>query len=174
MKRRRQMPPLLDQNGIRTVPEQYGRRLSNVANDRRSYEDCLESAGCGPFHEFRRWLDGPDGAAGLPAVSIALDRQIHPAETVLSRRHDFLRHENRAGAGAHHRVTLGELHERAEEPLVLEQFQHRGGFPAGNDEPVKITQFSLLADIHGLVPELLDDPAMGLEVALQRENAHLY
>ena len=64
-----------------------------------------------------------------------------------------------------------ELAQRVGQPLALDPERHRGRLAAGHHEPVEPLEVARHAHLARLGAELAQQPAVGLEVALQREDA---
>jgi len=58
--------------------------------------------------------------------------------------------------------------------LRAQQFEERPRFPAGNNKPVQAIEMRRIADEHDLRTELFEAGAVGVEIALQRQNSDFH
>src|SRR3954454_20089250 len=117
-----------------------------------------------------RAVDARDAEVGLEGADLAAERVaaagvVGQAE-VLAVEHDHPR------AGAEHgRAAADELAQRLRQPLALDAQRHRGRLAAGHHEPVEPLEVTRHAHLARLGAELAQEAAVGLEVALQRQDA---
>jgi hypothetical protein len=108
----------------------------------------------------------------LPPVRVALDHDVEQPEGRLGRRHDFAREQDRAGARPEQRAAAGVIPSEAVEPrLVPHQVEQRGALSAGKDETGEVAQLGHAPDGHRLGAGPRQRAPMGVEIALQRQNA---
>ena len=79
---------------------------------------------------------GEDGGVDLAAVGVAFDGNVERAERLLRGVLYVFCEKDRSGAGAEGRDVADEGGEGVEEVVALEEFEHGGGFAAGDDEAV--------------------------------------
>src|SRR5665213_2531200 len=112
-----------------------------------------------------------DAAVGLPAVSVALDGEIHQAQARLRGMCYFAGQQDRSGATAEDRLVLIEALERFGQPFLVQQLQHGGTFATRDDQAVAAVQVGNRAYLNGVSAGPLYGLAMRFKVALQRQNA---
>jgi hypothetical protein len=86
-------------------------------------------------------IEREDGGVVLTAVGVALDGDVEETEAVLGGIADVFGEQDGSGAGAEDGFLLGEGLEGFEEPAFafpsLQEFEHGGGFAAGEDQAVE-------------------------------------
>jgi hypothetical protein len=106
-----------------------------------SLTDCNDAGGANEDHFKRPTLDfgfgGEDGGIDLASVGIALDHGIKDFKALLGRVTDLFCEENRSSASAKNRAQVAEFFQFLEESLLFKEFEHGGGFAAGEDEAIK-------------------------------------
>jgi len=112
-----------------------------------------------------------DGRVDLAAVGVALDGDIQGGEGFLRGVLYVFGEEDCAGTGAEGGRGFDEGLKGVEETTVLEEFEEGGGFAAGNDETIEISEFGWSADEFCGYAEAGDGFGVGFECSLQGEDA---
>src|SRR5947209_2065530 len=139
MERRHHVLALFYQDWIRAIARQHPGAAADRADDRGSYKYGFH---VGPF-SYRK---ADDAAVELPAVRVPLHPDVHETQRFLGRVADFLRQQDRPGAGPEDRFLLPKRPERLEEIFQVQQLQHGGALAPGDHEAVYAIQ--VLAGAH--------------------------
>ena len=111
-------------------------------------------------------------AVALAPVAVALDGDVHGGEAALPRVEDLGGQQDRPGAGAEDRAAGGgEGAQGLPEPEGVHQLDEGGALAPGDDEGVEARQLIHLAHRRAAGAQAAQDPRVGLEVALQGQNA---
>jgi hypothetical protein len=115
-------------------------------------------------------LPFPDGAVELASIGVTADGDVERSQAGL-RRIFYLRCEHDCTrAGPERRLGQHKLFELFEAGLA-EKFQERARFASGNDEAVDLVQLLGLFDEDHLHAEFFEAAAVGVEIALQGQDA---
>lgn len=124
-------------------------------------------------------LGGEDGGVDLASVGVALDDGVEEAEGTLGRMENFASEQDGSGTCAEDGFGLAEQLEGVEEAAALEEFEHGGGFAAGEDEAFEgVRGWAVEAEVLGGFDERGDGAAVGEGlgvggvVALEGEDAY--
>lgn len=118
-----------------------------------------------------RRVEGEDGGVALVAVGIALDGNVEDAEAALGGMADFAGEEDGSGAGAEDGLAAGVVLKSVEEVVAVEEFEHSGGFAAGQDEAVETGEGFGGFDQRGSCAGFFEGGCVALVVALEGEDA---
>ena len=114
-------------------------------------------------------------AGELTAVTIAENGHVEQFQGALFRIFDFVRQENRPGAGAENGAAVaGEFADGVVEPFFLEELELRSGFPTRKNEAVTPFQVSDGADFGGFRAEMVEHFGVSLEITLDGEYADFH
>lgn len=119
--------------------------------------------------EFRCGFD--DGAVDLTSVGIAFHGRVEHGKALLRGVADFFCQQDASGTGAEGRLRFHEGLQSVEEAVAGEEFQKCGRFAAGDDEAVDVYQLLGLADEDGFGSGVAQGGGVGIEVALNGEDA---
>ena len=120
---------------------------------------------------FQLGFGGDDGAVDLSSVGVALDGGVEDGEAFLRGIQDLLRQQDAAGAGAEGGLPVDELLQRAEKAIAGQELEEGSRFAAGNDEAVDVGQLFRLADEDGFSSGAAQGGSVGIEIALNGEDA---
>jgi hypothetical protein len=112
----------------------------------------------------------PDGAVDLAAIGVAANVDVDRAQSELFGILNFLGKENRASAGAKGWFQAHKIFQLFETCLA-EQLEECAGFPAGDHEAVDGIELLGFLDQHDSGAEFFQALAVGVEVALEGEDA---
>jgi hypothetical protein len=119
--------------------------------------------------QFRFVFD--DGAVDLTSVGIAFHGRVEHGKALLRGVADFFCQQDASGTGAEGRLRFHEGLQSVEEAVAGEEFQKCGRFAAGDDEAVDVDQLLGLADEDGFGASVAQGGGVGIEVALNGEDA---
>jgi hypothetical protein len=111
-----------------------------------------------------------DGAVNLAAIGVAANVDVDRAESELLGILDFLGKENGAGTGAEGWFQAHKIFQLFETCLA-EQLEECAGFPAGDHEAIDGIELFGLFDQHDVGAKFFQALAVGVEVALEGEDA---
>jgi hypothetical protein len=156
---------LADQSGMAFAKGEGFDTGTDLDDPGSADEDHFErAAGEGGFGNF-------DAGVDLTAVGVAFDYGVEETETALGGVADFPGKENGSGAGAEDGLLGAEFAEGLEEVALFKEFEHGGGFAAGEDEGVDGGELFGVADFGGLGAGLGKGEGVGGVVALDGEDA---
>lgn len=84
-----------------------------------------------------RNIERQNGGVALIAVGIALDCDVQDAEAALRGMGDLPGEEDGSGTGAEYGLAPGKVRECVEKVVAVKEPEHRGGFAAGQNQPVQ-------------------------------------
>lgn len=119
--------------------------------------------------QFRFAFD--DGAVELASVGVAFHGRVEHGEALLRWIADFFCQQDASGTGAEGWLHFHEGLQRVEEAVAGEEFQECGRFAAGDDEAVYVDQLLGLADEDGFGSGIAQCGDVGIEIALNGEDA---
>ena len=119
--------------------------------------------------ELRLCLD--NGAVDLASVGVTFHGGVQNSEAFLRWIEYLFCQQDASGAGAEGRLYFYEGLQRVEEAVAGEKFQECRGFAAGDDESVDVDQLLGLADEDGFSSGVAQGGGVGIEIALNGEDA---
>ncbi len=119
--------------------------------------------------QFRFGFD--DGTVDLASVGIAFHRRVEHGKALLRWIADFFCQQNASGAGSEGRLRFHKGLQRVEEAVAGKKFQECGRFAAGDNEAVDVYQFLGFADEDGFGSGVAQGGGVGIEIALNGEDA---
>src|SRR5215469_316173 len=160
MERRSHQISLAYQHGIVTFTSQD----FNLASD-------MGDLGCANEYGLQRLaterpLELANKAVDLPAIGVALNRDVHHAEALLRGVTDFGSQKDCARTGSESRARAHELCELLQKAGLLKVPQKCAGFATRNDQCIKLIQLLRLAHQHHFSAQFLQAAAMRIKVAL--------
>src|SRR3984885_5385484 len=135
-------------------------------------EDHFERRGSEPFESAYQFAF-TDRAVELAPVGITADADVDGAEAGLLWIFNFRRQQDCARAGAEGWLHSNKLFEPFE-AIFSQQFQERAGLAAGDHEAVDLLELFGFPDEHNGGAQLFKPAAVGIEIALQRQDSDFH
>jgi hypothetical protein len=114
-----------------------------------------------------------NGAVDLTAVGIATNTDIENTQSHLFWIFHFVGQQNSAGASTKSRFDANKLLQLFKS-LFAQQVQKRSTLAAGDDKTVDLVQLFRLSHHHNFRTQLLEPFAVGIEIALESQNADFH
>ncbi len=114
-------------------------------------------------------------AGELAAVAVAKDGHVEELERILRGIFDVVGEEDGSGTGAKDSAAFaGVIADGVVETFFLEELELRGAFAAGENEAVAAVEIGDGADFDGLCAEFVKHGGVGVEVALDGQDANFH
>lgn len=149
-------------DGVWATPGEYLYTRAGASYHRSPNKNCFEGAGIQNTGMADLYV-----ALQLPSVSISSYPDVHQSQTDLTGVLYVARQQNRSGTGSKDRVLPPEIQQGLGKIFVLQEFQQRRAFTAGDDQSFAGKELLPVAHLDGLGACLLKRARVGFKVSLE-------